>query len=205
MLARLVLPGIAFAGVTDKGQDLALAEAEAVLVAKAGDKRRRDFTLGRHCAHVALERLGVPAAMIGMDGRGAPLWPEGTLGSITHTGGHAASIVARRRDFAALGLDAEQADGVTPRLFPRLFGAAERAFLAGLSEAEAGQAAAVMFSAKEAYYKACLGQAGGLDFHGLLVSLEREAFTVRDEGGGHARGRFTATDGLVMTLVALAA
>ena len=49
-------------------------EEEAV-VARAVDKRRREFTTARACARTALAGLGLPAAPIGRGERGAPGWP----------------------------------------------------------------------------------------------------------------------------------
>ncbi len=44
---------------------------EAAIVAAAGEKRRRDFALGRFCAHAALTQLGRPHDMVGSGRDGA--------------------------------------------------------------------------------------------------------------------------------------
>ncbi len=204
-MARLALSGMAVADIADKGQELALPPQEGAHVAAAGEKRRRDFMLGRHCAHAALKRLGEAVPAIAVGDRGAPLWPAGIVGSITHTGGYAASVVARNTDFVALGLDAEQAAGVTPNLYGKLFRPEERAMLAGLGETERHHMAAILFSAKEAFYKACLAADGPLQFQALQVLLRADGFVVSSETGLTASGRYLVDDGRVVTLVGVPA
>ncbi|MER5460215.1 4'-phosphopantetheinyl transferase superfamily protein [Streptomyces sp. NPDC002668] len=69
--------------------------------------RRREFATVRHCARAAGRRLGMPAAPLLKDSDGAPMWPNGVLGSMTHCPGYRAAAVARHRDVCALGIDAE--------------------------------------------------------------------------------------------------
>src|ERR1022692_2231466 len=55
----------------------------------------------------ALARLGLPPVPIVPGLRGAPQWPSGIVGSMTHCAGYRASAVARMQDMLILGLDAE--------------------------------------------------------------------------------------------------
>jgi 4'-phosphopantetheinyl transferase EntD len=87
--------------------DVVLFPEEAATMARAVDKRRREFATGRNCARVALGRLGVPPVPIVRGERGAPVWPPGIVGSITHCDGYRAAAVARDRDVLAVGIDAE--------------------------------------------------------------------------------------------------
>lgn len=70
-------------------------------------KRQAEFLAGRICARAALLRLDgqpcVPA--IGEDR--APVWPSHITGSITHSTGRAAAIVARKEHWQGLGMDLE--------------------------------------------------------------------------------------------------
>lgn len=91
LLARLLMPGVAGREIEDVGQPVVIAAEETALVAKAGEKRRRDFTLGRFCARAALAQLGGDGEVIGQGRSGAPHWPDGFCGSITHTAGYAAA------------------------------------------------------------------------------------------------------------------
>jgi len=130
---------------------------EAAAVARAVQRRRAEFTAGRACARAALAALGCPPGPIPRDTeRGAPVWPAGVVGSITHCDGYRAAAVARAADILTLGIDAEPhgplPDGVLKIITAT---AAETDSLAALS----GQAPGIhwdrlMFSAKETVYKA---------------------------------------------------
>jgi 4'-phosphopantetheinyl transferase EntD len=52
----------------------------------AQPKRRAEFAAGRWCAREALRRLGAPVGPLHRTSLGAPIWPEGFQGSITHHG-----------------------------------------------------------------------------------------------------------------------
>jgi 4'-phosphopantetheinyl transferase EntD len=193
LLDPVLVPGVSGAALSDLGQPLFLHPDEEAHVAGAAEKRRRDFALGRACAHAALAEIGRNERAIGRGENGAPTWPEGVVGSITHTQGFAAAIVARARDFAGLGLDAERTGGVTPDLWPRLFGPAERDFLTTASDA--ALFATILFSAKEACHKA--GRERVLRFHELQVMLAEKEFTAR-RGAETFHGRYAADKDLVL-------
>lgn len=69
--------------------------SEEALVARAVDKRRREFATGRDCARRALSQLGWDEVPILAGPKREPLWPAGIVGSITHCPGYCAAIVAR--------------------------------------------------------------------------------------------------------------
>jgi 4'-phosphopantetheinyl transferase EntD len=87
--------------------DAPLYPEEYSVVASAVEKRRREFTTGRWCARAALADLGIEPVPIATGRAGAPIWPDGVVGSITHCSGLRAAAVAHSRDFLALGIDAE--------------------------------------------------------------------------------------------------
>src|SRR5438067_3713406 len=153
LLPHILAPGLFGAEMEDAGQPVCLHPLEERLMTGSSDKRRRDFALGRACAHDALAALGYGDAAIGTGERGAPLWPTTVLGSITHTKGYAAALVAEARDFSGVGVDAERVGGVTEDLWPRLFDAGEREYLLALDAASRPAMATLFFSAKEACYK----------------------------------------------------
>jgi 4'-phosphopantetheinyl transferase EntD len=70
---------------------------EITLVARATEKRRREFTAGRECARAALAGLGLAAVPILRGYRGAPQWPDGVVGSITHCPGSTRSLTPPSR------------------------------------------------------------------------------------------------------------
>lgn len=87
--------------------DAVLFPEEADAVAAAMPGRRREFATGRLCARGAMERLGHAAVPIVRDRRGAPRWPPGLVGSLTHCTGYRAAAVADSREVRGLGIDAE--------------------------------------------------------------------------------------------------
>ena len=52
-------------------------------------KRQAEYLAGRLCAREALHQLCGQALVPGRDEDGVPLWPAGTVGSITHGAGRA--------------------------------------------------------------------------------------------------------------------
>jgi 4'-phosphopantetheinyl transferase EntD len=124
------------------------------------------------------------------------LWPEGVVGSITHTSGYAAAMVAKAEKFSGVGLDAERVGGVTSNLWPRLFDAAEREYLEGLDETECKLAATLFFCAKEASYKAWDIRAA-LSFREIHVVPTQSGFTAT-RSGSLLEGRFAVQDDLLL-------
>ncbi len=107
MLAELLPPEVAAAEVFYDPPGLGLYPEEEACVARAVEGRRREFTTVRHCARAALARLGVGPSAITKGDRGAPRWPEGVVGSMTHCAGYRGAAVARTADLTAIGIDAE--------------------------------------------------------------------------------------------------
>jgi 4'-phosphopantetheinyl transferase EntD len=138
----------------DEPHAVLFPEEEAV-IARAVGKRRREFTSGRACARAALARLGVPPAPLLPGPRGAPRWPDGITGSITHCAGYRAAGVARTRDVAALGLDAEPDEALPDGVLPVIAREGERSRIARLEVTAPGVSwGRLLFSAKESVYKA---------------------------------------------------
>jgi 4'-phosphopantetheinyl transferase EntD len=199
LISGVLAPGIFGAEMDEVGQAAPLHPQEEILVAKAGSKRRRDFALGRACARTALAALGQQDAAIGRGETGAPLWPAGILGSITHTSGYAAALVAEARSVRGLGVDAERLGGVTPELWPRLFDASECDCLSAADARQQQVFATLFFSAKEAVYKA-VGAQAALPFRAIHITPEECGFTAA-WSGEIFRGRYVLRDDLMLTAV----
>ena len=144
------------------GQD-ALLPQERALVDGASAQRLAEFATGRHCARVALRALDADLAGMPVlrDARGAPLWPSGTVGSITHCAGWTGAVVARSRGsrfgrgVAAIGLDAEPIAPLPAGVVEVVASVEEREALARLGAERPGIPwDTLLFSAKEATYKA---------------------------------------------------
>lgn len=149
-------------------------------------KRKTQFRAGRYCAIKAIEALNGSCAEphISRSVTGAPLWPKGMVGSITHTDDFAAAAVALTSDAIAVGIDTERIMSESrARHVGRLVAwPAEVAHgrAAGLSRLEA---LTLVFSAKESIFK-CLHPivACYFDFHDVrIVDVDgpRRTFTAR--------------------------
>jgi 4'-phosphopantetheinyl transferase EntD len=117
------------------------------------ERRMWDFCAGRLCAHRALAEFGWVEfdLLAGQDRQ--PLWPPGLTGSITHTEGFSAAVVAERGSVAALGIDAERISAVHSELWSAICSPSELARLRALAGDSQALAAALTFAAKEAFYK----------------------------------------------------
>ncbi|MGJ8688148.1 MAG: 4'-phosphopantetheinyl transferase family protein [Gammaproteobacteria bacterium] len=75
---------------------------------RAVQKRKAEFIAGRYCAQAALAQLdNALEAVIEIGAHREPLWPQGIVGSITHTEGYASALVAHRTNIRAIGIDSE--------------------------------------------------------------------------------------------------
>lgn len=131
----------------------ALTPAEKALIAKAVLKRQNDFSTGRHCAREALAQFGVTGAEILMGEVNEPLWPDGFVGSISHSKKLTGAMVARAGDIAALGLDIETIGGVNRDMWDMLFVDVEQTLLNTLDDDGQVLFTTLIFSFKEAFYK----------------------------------------------------
>ncbi|MGP8230180.1 MAG: 4'-phosphopantetheinyl transferase family protein [Steroidobacteraceae bacterium] len=147
-----------------------LMPEEAAGVLNAVPKRIQEFAAGRLCARRALAKHGVINFPIRVAHDRQPLWPEFLVGSITHTVGLCAAAVAARAHVIALGLDSEAVGAVKVHLWPSICAAAELAWVDALLPEEQAKAVAMIFSAKEAFYKCQYPLAGErLNFHDVCV------------------------------------
>jgi 4'-phosphopantetheinyl transferase EntD len=172
-------------------------------MAHAAAKRQREFALGRACARAALARLGHDNAALRRKADGAPSWPDGIVGSISHTQGLAVALAAAAKVIRGLGVDVEQEGRVTPALYRHLFDPEERAQLAGLSEAGRDRQAALLFSAKEACCKIWLARhEAPQPFTGIHVIMTGMDFTAQFPARGYVPLRGRAGFGGRMVLAA---
>ena len=170
------LPQIQLVAARVTDHSAALRPEERPAVERAAPRRIREFATGRLAARRALDALGLPDhAIPRADGR-APCWPAGVVGSITHTRDLAVAGAALAADVCGLGIDLEGAERVGPELHARLFTARERAELDPHDAARA----ALLFSAKEAGYKAVYPNVGRfIGFHEAEVAVDPPSGTFR--------------------------
>jgi 4'-phosphopantetheinyl transferase EntD len=152
-LGSLFPPGALVAELREPGNPSLLFPAEAQYIGKAVLKRAQEFAAGRLCARALLAELGVHDCPVTVADDRQPVWPESLVGSITHTAGLCAAVVAQRTRLRAVGLDSEVAGSVKPELWPSICTSFEIEWLRSLPESQRTIAATLIFSAKEAFYK----------------------------------------------------
>jgi 4'-phosphopantetheinyl transferase EntD len=155
------------------GDPSTLLASELKQIRGACRTRMAEFAAGRACARRALEELGIEdfSLLIG-EGR-RPSWPNGIVGSITHTNDYCVAAVARKSHCKAIGLDAEVIGRIEPDLYPYICTAKERDQLSVMGPALGAKAAALIFSAKEAFYKCQYTLTGEfLDFQDIQLNVD---------------------------------
>lgn len=178
-IAALFVEGVLAHQTSDTiSADTLLAEERPSLL-RAAPKRVHEFAAGRACARAGLAQLGYAEIAILSGADRAPRWPAGATGSITHTDGFCAAVVARTTTVRALGVDVEPAASVRPHLWPRICTPKELQVLSLQDESSALAAATLIFSAKEAFYKCqyTLTQEW-LGFADLRIIFDAGRFTV---------------------------
>jgi 4'-phosphopantetheinyl transferase EntD len=152
-LGELFPLGVLAAESREPGCPLLLLPAEAQFLGSAVRKRAQEFAAGRVCARRLLAEFGISNFPIAVAADRQPVWPAGMVGSITHTTGFCAAVVAEKKRVIALGIDSEVAAGVEAKLWPAICTTDELQWLHSLPESERGNAVTLIFSAKEAFYK----------------------------------------------------
>jgi enterobactin synthetase component D / holo-[acyl-carrier protein] synthase len=128
---------------------------EEQVIAQAVETRRREYATVRCCARACLERLGYPPVPILPGVGGAPRWPAGIQGSMTHCAGYAAAAVGASSRISGIGIDAEPDAPLPEGVLDLIATPAEQERLA-VTPPEPGSPHwdRLLFSAKEAIYKA---------------------------------------------------
>lgn len=187
-------------------------EEEAV-IRDAVPKRRDEFRAVRRCARRALARLGHAPAPLLPGSAGAPTWPAGVVGSMTHCAGYRAAAVADRSQLSTIGIDAESDEPLPDGVLRLVARPDEIPHLSGVASAGPFHADRLLFSAKESVYKAWypLTQRW-LDFDDVSVTIDRDggrfdAVVLAPNAGPFRRyaGGWTIGSGLILTACVLAA
>jgi 4'-phosphopantetheinyl transferase EntD len=193
-----------------------LAPPEAAQIERAVAKRRREFAAGRLLARRLLRRLGMPESFALVNGEDrAPVWPDGVVGSISHTRTWAAVALARVGDVVSLGCDLEHDKPLDEGVLRRICLPTEREWIASLPAERRGNLAMLVFSAKEAAYKAQYPLTRRvLDFADFAVVFDLEGGSFSAEfqtaiapwkRGDTLSGRWRTADGMVATAVTIRA
>ncbi|KTB86184.1 4'-phosphopantetheinyl transferase [Pseudomonas syringae pv. syringae PD2766] len=119
-------------------------------------KRQTEFLAGRLCAREAMRQLDGRLYIPTLGEDRAPVWPGDVCGSITHSTGWAAAVVAHKQQWRGLGLDTENllSHDRASRLAGEILTAAELADMAAGPEDQIALRVTLTFSIKEALFKA---------------------------------------------------
>lgn len=213
-IARGLFPDdVAVAALDPRLDHAGLMREEEPAIVAAIDRRRREYTAGRVAARRAMASLGLHGRPVQSGEDRAPIWPEGVVGSLSHTKTCCLAAVALARDYRAVGVDLEIDAPLAPALRDTVCGPEERAWLGARPHAERGGLATLIFSAKECAYKCqypltrtlCGFDAMRIEpnlaaatFHAVLTRT-LGAFDV----GARLPGRFSTGAGLILTAMTL--
>lgn len=170
------------------GDENHLLTAERMSITTRPEASRRNSGAARAIAHDLLREMGAADIAILRGDRGAPVWPQGYVGSLAHDETVAVAAVARSRDLRSVGIDIEPAEPLPPELTEIVTMPAD--VLASPDDV----ASRVLFCAKEAVFKAVYPLDGRvLGFDEVMVDLERglawtpgrEGIRVMTQTGGH--------------------
>lgn len=209
-----VLPqGLAVVARDPRNLPTAVDPAEQGAVAHAVPARVAEFHAGRAAARAAMVQLSLPPRPVPMGPDRAPLWPAGVTGSISHSATACVAVLGHSHDWAGIGVDLEEATRLDPDLVPQICTLAEQSWLRAQPEVDRGVMAKLLFSIKEAAYKAqypLTQNLFGFDGFEVQVDRARSQFSAKfrmqqggfDEGTMLA-GNFAHAAGLLVTAVAL--
>ncbi|MCZ4274432.1 4'-phosphopantetheinyl transferase [Rhodococcus sp. BGS-1C] len=187
MIESILPNGVVAAELFEDPPGLTPHPLEAPLVAKAVDKRKREFTSARHCARLAMGKLGVDPAPIMRGKSGAPQWPKGVVGSLTHCDGYRGAVLGYSMQVRSVGIDAEPHGPLPDGVLDAVSIEAERKWLATADSADMHWDR-LLFCAKEATYKAWEPLTGRwLGFEDAHITFERTGVK------GELSGTFTST------------
>ena len=210
LLRPLLSDAIAIASCDPLGTPPApLPEESACLSPNAVEKRIREFAAGRAAAHQAMRALNLRPAPILVGPKRAPLWPAGLTGSISHCDSCALAAVGLAETFSGIGIDIEEDTPLSGNLWDSIASAPEQGWMA--AQPDPGRAGKLLFSAKEAAYKAQYAISGRFfGFSGMELSFDMSAgrFTAcftSDQppfsGGDSLKGRFAIGSEVIITAV----
>ncbi|OSZ75431.1 4'-phosphopantetheinyl transferase [Hydrogenophaga sp. IBVHS1] len=136
-----------------EGHPECLWPGERMAVAKAIPRRQREFAAGRAAARAAMRQLGWCECAIPAREDRSPTWPEGLVGSISHSAGFCVAVVATNRHWDSIGIDIESDQRVEPDLWPSICLPEELQQITHEDVLTTKSRVTRLFSAKEAFFK----------------------------------------------------
>lgn len=208
---------VAYQVATPEMYGAELFPEEMAAVFRARPSRRREFAAGRAAAHATLKRLGQDRAPLLPDRDRVPIWPPGFIGSISHCDLACCAVSAQRSGVLGVGVDLERATRLEEGVVRLVVDDWERIALASLPIAREACWPTIIFSAKEAFYKAYFPFTRTfLSFLDVSMTFTQEkagegTFGVRSVCGGLSDilashpfvGRWSVADDIVLAVAAI--
>jgi len=119
--------------------------------------RQQAFAAGRVLIKRCFVDLSLTHTMVTQDAYGAPIWPNGVTGSVSHTQRAVITAVCFNKhtnNKVSIGIDIEQLNRVQASIWPTVFTQNERVFLSKTKLPDQIKVATCLFTAKESFYKA---------------------------------------------------
>ncbi|WP_305094735.1 4'-phosphopantetheinyl transferase Npt [Prescottella sp. R16] len=219
MIERILPAGVVSAELFEDPPGLEPHPQEAALIARAVEKRRREFTSARHCARQAMTQLGVEPGPILRGESGSPVWPKGIVGSLTHCDGYRGAVLGYAMAVRSVGIDAEPNGPLPDGVLDAVSLPQEREWLATAASAPVHWDR-LLFCAKEATYKAWFPLTGRwlgfedahitftADSGGTTGSFRSDLLVPGGTSDGGAPltgfdGRWLVSDGLIATAISV--
>lgn len=130
-----------------------LTNEEKHLIRQAGTHRMQEFIAGRSIAKEAMQLLGAWPLSIGREENGCPIWPRQVVGSISHKGRLCGAMIGDSALYNSVGFDIEFMEPLDPDVW-KTFASEEEMRQAKLCNMDEPTFANILFSAKEAHFKA---------------------------------------------------
>lgn len=202
-------PDVAVVCTGVDGDPMTIRDEERAGVARAIPRRQREFAAGRAAARAAMRQLGWPACAVPARPDRSPAWPEGLVGSISHTADTCVAVVAAREHRPSIGIDLEPDQGLAEDLWRTIGTPLECRRLMEAPQDLRPRLATRLFTAKEAFYKWQFPLTGQwLDFQDVSVvwNSTGDGFSVRltrlrpERPGAEPVGQLLLCEGLVVAL-----
>lgn len=130
-----------------------LYKEERSLITKASLKRINEFSTGRYGIRCLLKSYGINYFPITHDQKGMPIFPNGIIGSISHTDRKCCIAMSTNEEYRSIGVDIEEYSKLNLDLCKYFLHKKEIEFVYSQMDTYPQIMAAVLFSAKEAFYK----------------------------------------------------
>lgn len=142
-------------------------------IARSVPKRQAEYLCGRLAAQLSMNRLSIIAGDIQIGDLRQPIWPQGIIGSISHTRSTAAALALPQDRYTSIGIDIEYLDALDARtaLSVKIVNEKEHAYLQEIGDLPLDALLTIVFSAKESLFKGLFPLVGRyFDFNSFITT-----------------------------------